>query len=197
MTTIVGVSYPAGIIMASDLLVGSQDGSGKQESKIYYGNGVIFAFAGWGFSKIIKKVAGRDIWCAAQSVDDLVNRYFALSLRVANDFTTRRISSFENYNATSRRGWLVALLGAFSESRFGLYYCDGSDQTRHAGSFATLSPEGKIFLHYCAADYENALNLALSSVKKFNDKFKESSAGSEAIHLQKDRVERVHYEPIS
>lgn len=216
MTTIVGIAYPSGLVMASDLLATSGTGRNTRRfkgTKIYHRNGLVVGYTGNSTERVHYVIGRRTrVLFSRHSIDTLIRRElikFIDDVNVSmveeplgpywNRFTfLQLIPRIDDLIAYYH---LEALVGYCLRSFRVGYYPGFGDRFVHQGKVAVLSPVKRDYSDFFAGvkrvNGHQALELAISIVRDNNRRYPEFSSGLEVVQMTRDETKRVAYEPIS
>lgn len=194
MTIIVGVTYPDGLVMASDLLAIPANGDHTEERKIDYIDRLIWGLAGK-FDSRISVAISRKIKELSEkiTIEDLIGSTLGDIISDVND----KIGAAYQNEALFLKTGIWGLFGALYEEEFGLWYCDGRRLVRKNKNVVVISPTIRGFeAQFRAANYEETRYLALDIIKELTSLNPEMSSGLSAFHMSRRGVESISYEPI-
>ena len=199
MTSIIGVTYPTGLVMASDLLVVAKDGTITEERKIDYTRDFIWGFAGK-FDSRISGLVSRQIkeFRKSRTIEELIDSILGDLMSNVNDKIKNAVGATHTSEFPPHEIGINGLFGGLYKGEYSLWYYDGSELIRKEGNVVVVSPHMKCrSLRIQVSTYEEAKNLAINSfVKYVNGLYPELSKGIEAFHMTRNGVEEVYYEPI-
>jgi len=184
MTTIIGVTYPDGLVMASDLKAISIDGVISEEKKIDYANKLIWGFGGMLYDSRISGLVSRKIkeFCKTCNIEEVVDSVLGELMREVNKKIKEDASSRFPKSLAYNAG-MYGLFGALYDNKFGLWYFNGRELTRR-NSNGGVSSTGTTHISY-KSTYEEARESAIKVVRMF------SGSGISAFHMTRTEIREI------
>lgn len=207
MTTLIGISYTDGLVMASDLLATSSEGQRTEQRKIYSTNDVVIGYRG---------IVTHEFWTpleenfrklhSSHSIDAFIKRELARYHSALNLSMKRK--ALGNLPFKTAIGLhLTALVGTYHNQNFDLWVDYGWGNPllgygmKRVNGEVNFSPSRGFFpiIHQESQhiNEHQALEFVIWAIRTYNQRYPELSSGLEAVQMTRHETKRALYEPIA